>query len=131
MSLDPPLTAGGLEELQHLHELGEEQDLVAGSQDGLEQLEERLGLARNAVVADEPWMAANLAQAGERCQDVHLGLGHTLLLHGLHNLLAAAAQLGQVQFALIVVQFAVAALLDAVRQILGHLLLEAAQHDRA
>ena len=131
VGLDPPLTAGGLQELQHLHELGEQQDLVAGSQDGLEQFEKGLGLARNAVVADEPGMAADLTQAGERRQDVHLGLGHTLLLHGLHHLLAAAAQLGQVQLALIVVQLAVAAFLDAVGQVLGHLLLHAAQHDRA
>jgi hypothetical protein len=48
----------------------------------------------------------------------------------LHDLLAAAAQLGQVQLALVLAEFAVAALLDAVGQILRDLLLEAAQQQR-
>ena len=40
----------------------------------------------------------------------------------------AAAQLRQVKFALLSIQFAVAALFDALGQILGYVALEAAQH---
>jgi hypothetical protein len=39
-----------------------------------EQFEQRLGLAAGAVVADELRMAADLAQARERGEDVHLAL---------------------------------------------------------
>ena len=40
-------------------------------------------------------MTTDLAQAGEGGQDVHLGLGQALLGHGLHDLVAAPAELGQ------------------------------------
>ena len=76
-------------------------------------------------------MAANLAQPREGGQHVNLALVEALLGHGLHHLLAAAAQFGQVELALLVAQLAVAALLDAVGQILGHVLLEPAQQQRA
>jgi hypothetical protein len=49
----------------------------------------------------------------------------------LHDLIAAATEFGEVQHALGFAEVAVAAFLDAVGQILGDLLLEAAQHERA
>ena len=54
-----------------------------------------------------------------------------LLGDGLHDLVAAAAQFGQIKFALLVAELAIAALLDAVGQILGDVLLQAAQQQRA
>ena len=75
-------------------------------------------------------MAADLAQARERGEHVNLALVETLFGDGLHDLLAAAAQFGQVKFALLFAQFAIAALLDAVGQILGDVLLQAAQQQR-
>ena len=76
-------------------------------------------------------MAADLAQPREGGQHVHLALVEALLGHGLHDLLAAAAQFGQVELALLVAQLAVAALLDAVGQILRDVLLQPAQQQRA
>ena len=49
----------------------------------------------------------------------------------LHDLVAAAAQFREIKFALLFAQFAIAALLDAVRQILRDVLLQAAQQERA
>src|SRR5260370_22891163 len=50
--------------------------------------------------------------------------------NSLHDLLAAAAQLSQIQFALVVPQFAIAPLLDTLRQIFGDMFLEPAQEQR-
>jgi hypothetical protein len=77
------------------------------------------------------WVAANLAQPREGGQHMYLALVQALLGHRLHHLLAAAAQFGQVKLALLVAKLAVAALLDALGQIFGHVLLEAAQQQRA
>ncbi len=51
--------------------------------------------------------------------------------HGLHDLVAAAAQFGEIKFPLLVAQRTIAALLDAIRQILGDVLFQAAQQQRA
>ena len=72
-------------------------------------------------------MTADLAQPRERGEHVHLALVEAFLGDGLHDLLAAAAQFGEIKFPLFFAQFAIAALLDAVRQILRDLLLQAAQ----
>ena len=76
-------------------------------------------------------MAANLAQPRERGQHVHLALVEALLCDGLHHLVAAAAQFGQIQFPLLVAERTIAPLLDAVGQILRDVLLQAAQQQRA
>ena len=76
-------------------------------------------------------MAANLAQARERGEHVNLALVEPFSRDGLHDLLAAAAQFGQVKFALRFAQFAIAALLDAIGQILGDMFFQAAQQQRA
>jgi hypothetical protein len=74
-------------------------------------------------------VAANLPQARERSQHVDFAPGETFFIHCFLDLFAAAAQLGQVKFALRFAEFAIAAFLDSVRQILGHLALQAAQHE--
>ena len=96
----------------------------------LEQFEERLGLARAEALlaAGERRMAANLAQARERGEDVHARLARRGVERGKH--LAAALQFGEIKFALVLGELAVEALLDAVGQILRDVLLQAAQHDR-
>ena len=50
--------------------------------------------------------------------------------HGLHHLLATATQLGQVKLALLVTEFAIAALFDAFRQVLRDIFLHAPQQQR-
>jgi hypothetical protein len=71
-------------------------------------------------------MAANLPQPCEGGQHVHLALVETLFGDGLHDLVAAAAQFGQVQFPLIVAERTVTAFFNPVRQIFRHVLLKAA-----
>ena len=90
----------GFEEAKHLHELREDEDLLPFGDERFEQFEERVGLAAERVVADELRVAANLAQARERGQYVHLGFGEALLGDGLHDLIAAAAEFGEVELAL-------------------------------
>src|SRR5713101_4631698 len=75
-------------------------------------------------------MTANLTQTRESRQHVNFALIYAFLGHGLHYLLATATQLGQVKLALLVTEFAVAALFDAFRQILRHILLHASQQQR-
>src|SRR5437879_13271394 len=86
-----------------------------------------LGFAGSRIVTDQFWMATNLPQAGESGQDVNLAFVEAFLGDGLHDLLAAAAQFGQVKFALLVTKLAIAALLDAIGQIFGDVLFQAAQ----
>ena len=119
------------QQVQHLHELAEDQNFLAFGNQRVEQFKQRLGLAGRGVVADELRMAANLAQARERGQHVHLALVEALLGDGLHDLVAAAAQFGEVKFPLLVAERAIAAFLDAVGQILGDVFLQAAQQQRA
>ena len=118
------------EQLEHLHKLAEDEHLLALGQQRFEQFEQRLGLAGSGVVADQLRMAANLAQARERGQHMNLALVEAFFGDGLHDLFAAAAQFGQIKFPLLFAQFAIAPLLDAVRQIFGDVLLQAAQHER-
>ena len=63
-----------LQQLEHLHELAEHEHLLAFGDERIEQFEQRLGLAGGGIVADELGMAANLAQARERGEHVHLAL---------------------------------------------------------
>ena len=120
----------GLENLEHLDELREDEHLVPGGVERLEQLEERRGLARAEALlaAGERGMAANLAQAGERGEDVHARLAGRRVERG--KRLAAALQFREVELALALGELAIDALLDAVGQILRDLLFQAAQHDR-
>src|SRR5437763_14069463 len=75
-------------------------------------------------------MAADLAQASERGEDMHFALREAVLADGLHDLLAAAAEFGQIELALIFAKRAIAALFDTIRKIFRDLFLQAAQHDR-
>ena len=116
---------------QHPHELAEHQHLLPFGDQRIQQLEQGLRLAGGGVAADELRVAADLAQTRERGEHMYLALIEALLGHRLHHLLAAAAQFGQVKLALLFAKLAVAALFDAVRQILGYVLLEPAQQQRA
>src|SRR6058998_3362285 len=129
MGGDSALETFGFKELEHLHELAEEEDLLALRDERVEQFEQGLGFAGEGVAADEFGMAADLAQAGEGGQDMDFALVEALFQHGAHHLLAAAAQLGQVKLALLVAERAIAALLDALGQIFGDMFLEAAQKE--
>src|ERR1700722_11899794 len=60
-----------LQDAEHLDKLAEEQNLVVLREQWLQQFKKRLGLARNGVVADQEWMAANLAQPRQGGQDVN------------------------------------------------------------
>ena len=106
-----------LQDFQHLDKLAEEQNLLALRHQRLEQFKKRVRLAGGGIVADQLRMAANLAQAGQRRQDVNGASLQAALGHGIHDLLAAAAQFGQVKLPLLLAQLAIAPLLDAVRQI--------------
>ena len=66
----------GLEDFQHLNELRENEDLVAGGVKRLQQFEERRGLARAQALltASEGGMAANLAKTGQGGEHVHARL---------------------------------------------------------
>src|SRR5687767_4850851 len=75
-------------------------------------------------------MTANLAQPCQRGEHMDLALVESLFRDDLCDLFAAPAEFGQVQLALVFAKFAVAALLDAVWQILRDLLLQASQHQR-
>src|SRR5579862_4133533 len=57
-----------LQQFEHLHKLAEHQDLLSFSDQRVEQLEQRLGLARSGIVADKFGVATNLAQSRERGQ---------------------------------------------------------------
>ena len=95
--------------------------------EGVEQFEKGLGFAGNGFIAHEPRMAANLAQARKSGEDMDFALGQAFFGNGLHHLLAAAAQLSQVEFALLGIQLAIATLLDALGQVFRHVPLEPAQ----
>ena len=131
MGGDLALGAFLFQDLKHLNKLAEHQDLLSFGQQRLKQFEQRFGLAGWGIVADQVRVAADLPQPGERRQHVDFAFGHAFFGHRLHDLLAAAAQFGQVQFALLLGQFAVPAFLDAIGQILRHLPFEPAQHERA
>ena len=53
--------------------------------------------------------------------------GHALTRYGLHDLVAAAAQFGEIEFALLVAERTIPALFDAVRQVLRDVFLQTAQ----
>jgi hypothetical protein len=94
------LAAFGLQNLEHLDELAEDEDLLSFSQQWLQQFEQRLGLAGRTVVAYQFRMAADLAQARETSEDVNLAFVESLFGHRLQDLLAGAAQLGQIKLSL-------------------------------
>ena len=107
------------EEFKHLDELAEDQDFLAFGQERIEQLEKVSVLPEADSLPTRLRVTANLAQPGKGGQHVDLALIEPFLGHGFHDLLAAAAQFGQVKFALFLAQFAIAALLDAIGQIFG------------
>ncbi len=76
-------------------------------------------------------MAANLSQPRERGENVHLAFVQALFRDGGLNLVAAAAQFGEVKFPLLVAERTIQTFLDAVGQILGDVLFQAAQQQRA
>ncbi len=131
MRVNVPRRAVLFEQFQHPDELRENQNLLAVGHQRVEQFKQRVGLAAGGVAADERRVAANLAQARERSEHVHLALVDALRLDHFHHLVAAAAQLGQIQFALLVAERAIQAVLDAVGQILCDVLLQPAQQQRA
>src|SRR5439155_27077167 len=63
MRRDLALTAFFLKQLEHLHKLTEQEDLLTFGQQRLEQLKQSLGLAGNRIVSDQIWVAASLAHA--------------------------------------------------------------------
>src|SRR5262249_37090394 len=119
------------EQFEHLNKLAKDQHLLPFRDQRIEQFEKRFGFAGNGLVADQPWMAADLTQPGERGQDMNLAFVAAPLRNSLHDLLAAAAKFGQVQFALFFTQLAVTSLFNAIGQVFGHVLLEAAQEQRS
>ena len=122
--------AFSFEQFQHLHELAEHENFLALGEQRFEQFEQRFGFAGSGVVSHELRVAANLAQPGERRQDVHFAFAQAVLADGLHDLLAAAAQFSQIKFALLFAERAIAPLLDAIRQVFGDLLFQAPKHER-
>src|SRR6266849_5526259 len=62
---------------------------------------------------------------------MHFALVQSLLGDGLHDLLPAAAEFGEIKFSLRLAQFAIAAFLDSVRKVLGDLPFETSQEEWA
>ena len=87
--------------MEHPDELAEDEHLVPLLKQRFDQLIKCVHLAGLYVAPDEAWVAADLPQTGQRGQHVHLALGDSLLLDRLHDLLAAALQLGEVEFTLL------------------------------
>ena len=76
-------------------------------------------------------VTADLAQSREGGEHLHAAFGDAFGLDGLHDRVAAAAEFGEVKFALVRAQLAVVPLLDAIGQILGDLGFDAPQQDGA
>src|SRR5438552_2961297 len=125
MRWDLPLLAFLLQQLQHLHELAEQQDLLPFSYQRIEQLKQSLGLAGNRIAPHEFRVAANLAQPRQRSQHMDLALIKTFFSHRFHYFLASASHFSQIKLALFLAQIASASLLYALRQVPGDKLFEA------
>ena len=87
-------------------------------------------LPESGFVANQLGVAADLAQPGQGGEHVNLALVKPFLGHGFHDLLAAAAQFGQVKLALFLAQLAIAPLFDPFGQIFGDMFFEAPQQQR-
>ena len=124
-----PRGAFCFQDFQHLNELAEDEDLLVFGHKRLEQFKKSVSFAGGGIVADQLRMTTNLAQSGQGSQDVNGASAQAAFGDGVQDLFAAAAQFGEVKFPLRFAQFAVAPLLDAVGQIVGHLAFEAAQHE--
>src|SRR5439155_11258963 len=120
------------EEVDHLDELGEDQRLLAGLLNLLDELNERLELPGTSpqavrVARNERWMAADLLQFGDRRQRVHrCGTPFTDLLNG------GSALCGQdvaIEGDLLVCQLAVAGNLNLVRQLGCDIALATAEYE--
>ena len=121
-----------LEEVEHLDELAEDEDLLAllpaagsSSSNRVSVLPEAVSLP-TSVGWQQIWRRR--VRAASTCMRLW---ARPLVLEGLHDLIAAAAELGEVKLALVLAEIAVAAFLDAVGQVFGDLLLEAAEHEGA
>ena len=68
-------------------------------------------------------MATNLAQTRKRRKHMDLASSDAVFVDALEYLLAAAAKLGQIKFALFISEFAIATLFNAIRKVLGNLSL--------
>src|SRR5262249_894535 len=123
-----------LDQLQALHELREQEHLVTFREQRLQELEQRVELARAQPVAPagERGVAADLTQARERREHRHAILLQPLSVREERaEERGRAPQLGQVEPTLSRGERAVHALLDARRQLLRDLLLQPAQEQRA
>jgi hypothetical protein len=118
----------GADEVEHLHELREDEHLVAFLDERLEEVEQRGELGALGLIfvrflfrlrADERGVAANLPQAHERGEDVEAGLVELGLGIDFQQRGAGALEFGAVERALIAVEFAEQILLDALGQIPG------------
>ena len=127
--------AGGaflFQDAQHLHELAEEQHLLVLRQQRLEQFKQacrscrRRRRCRPAADGSKSGAGGSGRPGHEWCCRSNAAFGH-----GVHHLLAAAAQFGQVELPLGLAQLAIAPLLDAVGQVARDFALEAAQQQRA
>ena len=92
---------------QHLHKLAKDQNFFTLCDQWLEQVEERIGFTGGGVVAYECGVTANLAQSREGGEHLHSAFGDAFGLDGFHDRVAAAAEFGEVKFALILAEFAV------------------------
>ena len=121
----------GLEEVQELDELGEDEDLLAFVHEGLELFEEGFGLGagRGGVGFDEARMTTDLAQAQERGEKMELLLGEFFLGFDAQEELLGALEFGAVEGLLFAFDFAEEVFFDAVGQIPGDLTLGAAQEE--
>jgi hypothetical protein len=119
----------GLENLEHLDELREDEHLVAGGVERLEQLEKRAVLPEPRPFlppASEGWQQIwrrRVSAASTCMRDCPACIVER------RERLAAALQFGEIKLALALGELAIDPLLDAVGQILRDLLFQAAQHD--
>src|ERR1043166_4819548 len=75
-------------------------------------------------------MTADLSQARECREHMHLAFVESFFRDDLRNLLAAAAELREIKFPLQIAEFAIAPSLDSVRQILSYRLLQTPRQER-
>jgi len=125
------------DELEHRDKLRENQNLVAFRDEWFERFEQRVELgarrflAGSLAAADKARIAADLAEAEERLEDVEtLGVEFAGAMHAEENL-AGAFELGVVEDALRSFEFAHDFFFDTGRQIAGDLGFRAAQQEVA
>ena len=124
------------DDLEHLHELREDQHLVAALHDLHDHVLEGVELAGRQVVGEagqvdleQARMAADLAQLEQGVQDGHLALGQALFVHVGQHLGAQLAGQGGVELGLGLFQRAAGDAFHLGRQVLGHFGLGTAQNE--